>query len=540
MLDYLSLLSPLPLVGLVGFSTLLLNFIFFFIVQTQKATRDHSVIPNALPWIGRDKNEIFSSVRSNYRGLVNSVQLFKAGYQKYSKLGLIYVVPAWTRGPQIIIPPSMTSWIANIPENILSAKECTFDNVQFKYTVGHPEILHSDLIGVLIRRELTRSIGQFNDEIFEEIDFSMQSIFGTDGQWRKVGIYDSFIQTVGSSANRIFVGKELGSNMDFIMASVKFAKDVSISSYIIHMFPKALKPLASWFATIPNRYHSGIAMKYIRPLVQQRFDDMVRKRDDPNFSFEEPDDFVTWMVREALKRNTLIETSAEALAYGIVLLNFAAITTTTITATNSLLDIHSAHNAEELVEALREEASVVLREHNGVWTKQAISKLYRLDSAIRESARMSGIGGTAMARKVKVPGGMTLPDGTWVPENVTIGVAMDGIHFDEESYENPLKFDPFRFSRPREQYLAGLAGDKPPVNEDFVTTSERWLPFGHGIHGCPGRFFASNNLKMMLAHLLLNYEVQPWKVRPPNISIDVISVVPMQATMMVRRRVAKA
>lgn len=88
----------------------------------------------------------------------------------------------------------------------------------------------------------------------------------------------------------------------------------------------------------------------------------------------------------------------------------------------------SAPNAEGLVEALREEASAVLREHNGVWTKQAISKLYRLDSAIRESARMSGIGGTAMARKVKVPGGMTLPDGTWVPANVTIGVAMDGIH----------------------------------------------------------------------------------------------------------------
>ncbi|KAF9075522.1 cytochrome P450 [Rhodocollybia butyracea] len=517
-------MSPLPLVGLVGLSILLL--IFFFSVQTQKATRDHSVIPNAFPWVGRNKNEIFSSVRSNYRGLVNSVQHFKAGYRKYSKLGLIYVVPAWTRGPQIIIPPSMTPWIANIPENILSAKECTFDN-------------GNDLLGVLIRKELTRSIGQFNNEIFEEIDLSMQSIFGTDGQWRKVNIYNSFIKSVGSSANRIFVGKELGSNMDFIMASVKFAKDVSISSYILHMFPKALKPVASWFATIPNRYHSGIAMKYLRPLVQQRFDDIVRKRDDPNFSFEEPDDVVTWMVREALKRNTSIETSPAELAYGILLLNFASITTTTITATNTLLDIHSAPNAEELVEALREEASVVLREHNGVWTKQAISKLYRLDSAIRESARMSGIGGTAMARKVKVPGGMTLPDGTWVPENVTIGVAMDGIHFDEEFYENPLKFDLFRFSRPREQYLAGLIGDKPPVNEDFVTTSERWLPFGHGIHGCPGRFFASNNIKMMLAHLLLNYEVQPWKVRPPNISIDVISVVPMQATMMIRRRVAK-
>lgn len=144
------------------------------------------------------------------------------------------------------------------------------------------------------------------------------------------------------------------------------------------------------------------------------------------------------------------------------------------------MDLFSAPNNASVIAALREEAATVLREHNGIWTKQAVSKLYRLDSVIRESTRMSGIGGTSMARKVKVPGGMTLPDGTWVPENNTIGVSMDGIHFDEEIYENPLVFDPFRFSRPREMHKPG---DKPLVNEDFVTTSTSFLPFGHGLHG---------------------------------------------------------
>lgn len=82
--------------------------------------------------------------------------------------------------------------------------------VQFKYTVGHPEILHSDLIGTLIKRELTRSIGQFQDEIFEVVENSFDNLFGIDGQWREVGVFDSFRQTVGSSINRIIVGKELG------------------------------------------------------------------------------------------------------------------------------------------------------------------------------------------------------------------------------------------------------------------------------------------------------------------------------------------
>lgn len=187
------------------------------------------------------------------------------------------------------------------------------------------------------------------------------------------------------------------------------------------------------------------------------------------------------MLRESLKRDTDDERSVYALAYRVVLLNFAAITTSTIMATNALLDIFSAPNSEFLIATLREEASDVLREHNGEWTKAALAKLYRLDSAIRESARVSGVGGTSMARRVRADDGITLPDGTWIPQNVTVGVSMDGIHFDEAFYENPTEFDAFRFSRRREQHV--LSGnEKSRANEDLVTTSAHWLPFSHGIH----------------------------------------------------------
>jgi len=263
---------------------------------------------------------------------------------------------------------------------------------------------------------------------------------------------------------------------------------------------------------------------------------MTRKQNDPSFAFEEPNDFITWMIRESFKRKTDDERSVYALAYRVVLLNFAAIITTTIMATNGLLDIFSAHNSEYLITALREEASAVFREHNGEWTKSAVAKLYRLDSAIRESARVSGVGGTSMARKVRADDGITLPDGTWIPNGATVGVSMDGIHFDQAFYENPLEFDAFRFSRPREEHILADSTEKPRANEDLVTTSAHWLPFSHGIHACPGRFFAANNVKIILAHLLLNYDVQPFDTRPPNISIGDISVVPVKATMMVRRR----
>lgn len=80
---------------------------------------------------------------------------------------------------------------------------------QFTYTVGHPEITQNDMIDLLIKRELTRTIGSLNNEITEEIDSSMEMLFGLDNQWKEVGVFDSLTRTVGRAANRVFVGKEL-------------------------------------------------------------------------------------------------------------------------------------------------------------------------------------------------------------------------------------------------------------------------------------------------------------------------------------------
>ncbi|KAF7321139.1 hypothetical protein HMN09_00202000 [Mycena chlorophos] len=535
LLDQSRAAAPFVLLSSVALSTpLILLFVFLFFVSDVKARKEHALTPG-FEWMGRNSNEFFAAIRANFRGLVDSVALYRAGYAKYSKFDKIFVAPTWTKGPQIILPPSMGSWLASRPDDLLNAKDCTFDTAQFTYTVGHESITSNDMIDLLIKRELTRTTGTLNEQLCEEIVGSLEGLYGVDGEWRNVPVFDTLTRTVGRVANRIFVGKELCSNMDFVMAGTHFARDISVSSYILHLFPKFLKPAVSWFATIPNRRHSGIAMKYLKPLIKQRIEDMQMKAEDPNYSWEEPNDFITWMVRESFKRDTEDETSVYALAYRIVLLNFAAITTTTIMSTNALLDIWSAPNAEEIVASLREEAQRVLAEHNGVWSKAAVNKLHRLDSAIRESSRISGVGGTSMARRVRAANGVTLPNGVVVPKNATVGVAMDGLHFDEAFYPNPQTFDPWRFSRPREE---AAEDEKAHIHAPkLVDTSVHFLPFSTGIHACPGRFFAANNIKLILAHILLDYEIQPFDHREPNISLGDISVVPVHAKMMIRRRV---
>lgn len=45
----------------------------------------------------------------------------------------------------------------------------------------------------------------------------------------------------------------------------------------------------------------------------------------------------------------------------------------------------------------------------------------------------------------------------------------------------------------------------------LVSTSSDHLGFGHGQHACPGRFFAANEIKVVLCHILVKYD---WKLAP--------------------------
>ncbi len=83
-----------------------------------------------------------------------------------------------------------------------------------------------------------------------------------------------------------------------------------------------------------------------------------------------------------------------------------------------------------------------------------------------------------------------------------IAVAAGPISSSESVYESPGMFDGFRFHRMR------TAPGGSAQSHQFVTTGLESMTFGHGKFACPGRFFASNESKIILALLLLQYEVR--------------------------------
>lgn len=84
-----------------------------------------------------------------------------------------------------------------------------------------------------------------------------------------------------------------------------------------------------------------------------------------------------------------------------------------------------------------------------------------------------------------------------------------------------------------------------PGNENkhqFVSTSPESLNFGHGNHTCPGRFFASNEIKVILVELLRNWDfrlvggVTGEEARPKSLGIEFSSVPDPEVEIEIRRR----
>ena len=91
----------------------------------------------------------------------------------------------------------------------------------------------------------------------------------------------------------------------------------------------------------------------------------------------------------------------------------------------------------------------------------------------------------------------TFKDGTFIPKGTMVSVAQRATHTEAGYYDDPLTFDPWRFSRIREE--------EGNITKQMATTaSVDYIPFGLGRHAwcVPARLtvclHASNGLAIHL------------------------------------------
>ena len=203
----------------------------------------------------------------------------------------------------------------------------------------------------------------------------------------------------------------------------------------------------------------------------------------------------------------------------------AAYLTTSLTMERIFVDIISHPDACILLHELREEADLIFPQLSTDPT--AVRSMLRMDCAIRETLRAHALAAHGLQRKVVQPGGVTTPEGLYLPQGCRVAT------FAPDLFDEGMGYDPRRAYK---EALADAEEGGQGKQRMAVDVSQQSLAFGRGKHACPGRFFAVQNIKLMLGWLVMHYDfeplVEPFKFRV----VGETELVPAKARFAVRRR----
>ncbi|GJJ15197.1 hypothetical protein Clacol_009473 [Clathrus columnatus] len=422
-------------------------------------------------------------------------EILSIGYAEYK--GRIFRVPDQDRWNIIVSRPDQIEELIKAPDDVLSFDE--FVNKEFfvKDLMGSTLIENNYHVGI-IRSQLTKNLCHLFDDLREEVELAMNDNIPLTDDWTSIHAYSKIVQIIARASNRILVGWPLCRNAEYLQISIDYSASVTKGRDILLYMPACVRPFAVKFlTTVPKSI--ALAGKHLGPIIKER----QAKIDEygPDYP-DKPFDFLSWLMDEA----TGEERSIPALTNRVLLVNFAAIHTSGMSFAHALYQLAAEPH---YLQPMRDEIEAVIAKEG--WTKVAMTKMHKLDSFFRESQRYNGSSFVSLFRLSLKD--FTFSDGTLIPKGSLLSVANRPIHRDEEKYPNGDKFDGFRFARIR-------AEDGLNTTHQFVNTSPDYIPFGHGRHACPGRFFAATELKAIMVYLVLNYDVKMENegVRPPNVT----------------------
>ncbi|KAI9930677.1 hypothetical protein MW887_011432 [Aspergillus wentii] len=334
----------------------------------------------------------------------------------------------------------------------------------------------------IVKTHLTPNLEHKIDDLREEISLSFSDEIGNPADWTPVVMSTAAHRIATRTANRLLVGAPLCQNEEYLNMSIKYTVDVFGGADKLRGWPKFLRSTVTQFVTNVKE-RQAIARKHLIPYIQARL-----QEETPEKPYS---DSLQWVMDAAPHAG---EKDPERLMFRLLHLNVAAVHTTSVTFLNAMFDLamHTDIHAE-----LRGEIESAVQEHG--WTGRALSQMRKLDSFMTESQRLAPIASSQMTRAVIQD--FTFSDGTTVPKGSYVLAPMYAMYLDDDIYPNASTFDAFRFSKLREQ----------PGHENrhqFVSTSPTHINFGHGKDACPGRFFAAQEIKLLLAHTLIHYDLR--------------------------------
>ncbi|KAK7044805.1 cytochrome P450 [Favolaschia claudopus] len=454
-----------------------------------------------------------------YAGAWNYIQngrsITEEGYRQYP--GKAFKVAFVNRWLVLLNGRALIEDLRKAPDEYLSVAEATNSLLHLEHTIGQEQ--HRDPFQVaVVRSTMTRNIGVCFPDIRDEVVAAFKDLIPPTEEWISVPAMQTILPIVSRVSNRFFIGLKCR-DPEYIQITSQFAQKVASDAVWLHIVPAFARGLAArLFGHLETATRATVA--HLGPILERRLE--MDDKYGPNWpNADRPNDMISWLLDEA--RGHPQRRSVRTLTRTLLNVNFGALHTTTQGTLHALYTL--AANLQH-VEPLREEIESMIKAEG--WTKAAMGKLVKLDSFLKESSRFVPGGAVGLMRQVVKD--FTFSDGTIVPAGTLVGVPVLAEHHNEGNYDNAHIFDPFRFSRMREQEGEG-------IKHQMVAPSPDFLSFGLGRHACPGRFFAVNEQKLIMAHILMNYDFKLKDgARPEDEWIAIMGGANSKAEIMFRKR----
>ncbi|KAI9309163.1 cytochrome P450 [Cunninghamella echinulata] len=359
----------------------------------------------------------------------------------------------------------------------------------------------SESLTELIIQSLNPNLDHYTPRIIESLTAAFHEYVGqvpAEGLLFEHG-FPIIQHMVAKASATVFVGPELAKNEKLVDSFKNMVSEVGselVPRPLMALFP-SLNYIRMWYIgkTSPKvKKHRKQLADALKPEIDRRLKAMALN--DSNW--ERPDDILQNIIesKQRPKRMTIHVFTLEVLTQFI----FTALHTT---AENGTIAFYRILSKPGLMDELYEEQKQVLEKQGydkdcgpEVFTRSTFNKFVKLDSAIREAFRIKNVyidlGHKNISKEnVVLSGGAVVKPGELVHPNIYAN------HTDPRYQDDPnnlYEYNPYR-------YLG--------VDKSVIKTGVDYLFFGSGPHSCPGRFFASLEIKIMISFIIRYYQLTP-------------------------------
>ncbi|KAI8311784.1 Cytochrome P450 monooxygenase [Colletotrichum sp. SAR11_59] len=420
--------------------------------------------------------------------------------------------------PTVVIPPKFIPELKKLSDTVLGFQEATDEAINNQYLD-----IPTDKTMLAHTNE-----ARLSTAIAAEVTHAIDTELPPCKEWTEVPINNKLFRIVAMASGRVFVGPELCRDEAYLDTAINYTVDMvnavlgvmGLSTWRRRFSSRRLPEVKKLFQRFKE------AEDFLGPVVTARRGAMAKA------DYEKPDDMLQWLIDAQDKSKNGSRNDAE-LAIWQLGASFTAIHTTTATATNALYTLASM---QDIIPVLRDEIQEALSRSGNEFTNAAPQNMVKLESFLTESMRTYPMSAANAQRKVLQP--FTLSNGQTIPAGVLIELPSAAVNMDDNLYRSSSQFDAFRFSELWQNKVKATE-DGTEVGHLFSSVGQTSLKFGFGRHVCPGRFFASVEIKMIVAIILLNFDIllaEGETERYKNIEIGVQSMPDPAKTIRLKRR----